>query len=63
MCRMLFRLGSALFLFLACLLLVSGQDLKIRPDQKYLILSTKKIGTMEKELGAAAKMGFRVLTG
>jgi hypothetical protein len=32
-------------------------------DQSYLVLSTKKISTMEKELSAMAAKGFRVLYG
>lgn len=36
---------------------------KIDPDQNYLILSTTRIKTMEKELDEAAAKGFRVLYG
>lgn len=36
---------------------------KIVDDQNYLILSTKRIQTMEKELDEAAAKGFRVLYG
>lgn len=44
--------------------LISAQDkVKVDDDQDYLILSTKKIGTMEKELDEAASKGFRVLFG
>ncbi|HEX8639482.1 MAG TPA: hypothetical protein VF692_15540 [Pyrinomonadaceae bacterium] len=48
-------------------LFVSAQDktaelVKVEDGQSYLVLSTKKIGTMEKELDQAAK-GFRVLYG
>ena len=35
----------------------------IDPDQNYLVLSTKRIQTMEKELDEAAAKGFRVLYG
>lgn len=37
--------------------------LKLDDDQNYLVLSTKKIQTMEKELDEAAARGFRVLYG
>lgn len=35
----------------------------VEPDQNYLVLSTKRIQTMEKELDEAAAKGFRVLYG
>ena len=35
----------------------------IDPDQNYLVLSTKRIQTMERELDEAAAKGFRVLYG
>lgn len=39
-----------------------AQDkVEIDSDQNYLVLSTKKIGTMEKELDEIAAKGFRVL--
>jgi hypothetical protein len=38
-------------------------DLKIADDQTYVVLSTKRIQTMEKELDEAAAKGFRVLYG
>jgi hypothetical protein len=38
-------------------------SLKIDDDQTYLVLSTKRIQTMEKELDEAAAKGFRVLYG
>ena len=38
-------------------------DLKISDDQTYVVLSTKRIQTMEKELDAVAAKGFRVLYG
>lgn len=37
------------------------ERVKIDEDQNYLVLSTKKIGTMEKELDEVAAKGFRVL--
>ncbi len=36
--------------------------LKIDPEQKYLLLSTVKTSTMQKELDAAAELGFRIIT-
>jgi hypothetical protein len=41
-----------------------AQDkVKIEEDQSYLVLSTKRIQTMEKELDEVARKGFRVLYG
>ncbi|MEP6901238.1 MAG: hypothetical protein ABJA66_05780 [Actinomycetota bacterium] len=53
---------------LTLLLLISifgfSQDkVKIDDDQSYLVLSTKRIQTMEKELDEVAAKGFRVLYG
>lgn len=42
---------------------VSPDKVKIDDDQTFLILSTKRIQTMEKELDEAAAKGFRVLYG
>ncbi|CAN5795273.1 hypothetical protein BH20ACI4_BH20ACI4_11000 [soil metagenome] len=59
----------ALFLlFVAAAISVSAQSkeadrVKIEADQNYLILSTKRIQTMEKELDEVAAKGFRVLYG
>src|SRR5215212_8434242 len=61
---------SALMLLLLSLsMLAAAQDkskkekLQIDDDQTYLVLSTKRIGTMEKELDEAAAKGFRVMYG
>lgn len=47
------------------LLLIAGstsaEDLKIPPDQVYVLLSTTKTSTMEKELAQAASQGFRIV--
>lgn len=58
----------ALCLTAALTLFVSAQNktadlVKVEDGQSYLVLSTKKIGTMEKELDEAAAKGFRVLYG
>jgi hypothetical protein len=59
----------ALFLMLAASALTAFAQtktpelVKIDADQNYLILSTKKIQTMEKELDEVAAKGFRVLYG
>lgn len=58
----------ALTLMSALTIFVSAQTktadlVKIEDDQSYLVLSTKKISTMEKELDEAAAKGFRVLYG
>lgn len=60
-----------LILIFSVATLVSAQDkssatksgLSIDADQNYLILSTKRLQTMEKELDEAAVKGFRVLYG
>lgn len=41
----------------------AAERVKVDADQSFLILSTKKIKTMEKELDEAAAKGFRVLYG
>ena len=40
-----------------------GQNLKITPEQKYLLVATKKTSTMQEELDEAAKAGFRIMVG
>jgi hypothetical protein len=37
-----------------------AQTLKVDPNQRYLILEVAKVGTLEKELNAAAQQGFRL---
>lgn len=44
-------------------LAIAQDKLKIDEDQNYLVLSTKRIQTMEKELDEVARKGFRVLYG
>lgn len=58
----------ALALMSAMTIFVSAQSkpadlVKVEDDQSYLVLSTKKLSTMEKELDEAAAKGFRVLYG
>ncbi len=59
----------ALTLLLSLVGLAAGQEkaktdsVKIEDDQTYLVLSTKRIQTMEKELDEAAAKGFRVMYG
>ncbi len=53
-----------LILILCGSIFTFGQDrVQIDDDQSYLVLSTKKISTMEKELDEVAAKGFRVLYG
>jgi hypothetical protein len=42
---------------------ISQEKVKIDDDQSYLVLSTKRIQTMEKEIDEVASKGFRVLYG
>ena len=57
----------SLGLLAVVLLLFNGigfsQGLKLEDDQRYLLLATKKMSTMQKELSEAAAMGFRVVAG
>lgn len=39
-----------------------GSDLKVEPDQVYLLLATTKTSTMQKELNEASALGFRLLS-
>jgi hypothetical protein len=39
----------------------AAQQLKVEPEQRYLVLATAKTGTMQKELDEVAAMGFCVL--
>lgn len=53
-----------LIFLLSPLTLAPAQDkVKIDEDQSYLVLSTKRIQTMEKELDEVARNGFRILYG
>ena len=55
----------ALFLPLILLTAVSAHaqgKLKIDPESKYLLLSTVKTSTMQKELDEASAQGFRIIT-
>ena len=53
-----------LILLCSTFTLALAQDrVKIEEDQSYLVLSTKRIQTMEKELDEVARKGFRVLYG
>lgn len=55
--------AAACALLLLCAALAGAQSkVKIDPEQKYLLLSTIKTSTMQKELDAAAEQGFRILT-
>lgn len=59
------QLFIALWLF-CCVISVAAQDknkVKVEDDQTYLVLSTKRIQTMEAELDEVATKGFRVLYG
>jgi hypothetical protein len=37
-----------------------GGELKLEPDQQYLLLATTKTSTMQKEMDEAASLGFKV---
>jgi hypothetical protein len=56
-----------LFLLVLCAFSAFAQDkigdVKVSDDDAYVVLSTKRIQTMEKELEQAAAKGFRVLFG
>lgn len=63
------RYMLGLMLLLALSASAAAQDkskverVKVEDDQTYLVLSTKRIQTMEKELDEAAAKGFRVMFG
>jgi len=40
---------------------VRAQEIKIEPDQKYLVLEVVKLDTFEKEVNGAAAQGFRLM--
>ncbi|MBI1956010.1 MAG: hypothetical protein HYS38_06410 [Acidobacteria bacterium] len=42
---------------------VSAQKVKLEPDQKYLLLSTRKTSTMQDEINEVAAQGFRIMVG
>lgn len=54
-----------LFLGMALLLapVTQAQRVKIEPEQKYVLLATKKTGTMQDELDEVSAKGFRILMG
>lgn len=52
-----------ILLFSTFTLSLAQEKVKIEEDQSYLVLSTKRIQTMEKELEEVARKGFRVLYG
>lgn len=56
-------LPGAITVVIGCLVsAVSGAgQLQAQPDQKYLIIEVAKLDTFEKELGDAAKQGFRLI--
>ena len=54
-------LGLLLSFFTVAAFSQDKENVDIEKDQNYLVLSTKKIGTMEKELDEVAAKGFRVL--
>ncbi len=56
-------LFTLILLFTFSVIAFSQDKLKIDDDQSYLVLSTKRIQTMEKELDEVAAKGFRVLYG
>jgi len=57
------KLCAFLALILGLALPAISQDVKVDPEQRYLLLATKKTATMQKELAAVAAQGFRVLVG
>ena len=52
-----------LIAFVACLAPLAAAQLKPDPEQRYMLLATKKTSTMQKELAEMAAVGFRVLVG
>lgn len=52
-----------LMAFVLCLAPLAAAQVKPDPEQRYMLLATKKTSTMDKELNEAAAQGFRVLVG
>jgi hypothetical protein len=52
---------TILLLLLVSLSSHAEAQIKLEPDQRYLLLATTRTGTMEKELDEAASLGFRVV--
>ncbi len=62
MTRQTLLLGTTLtLLFLTAASAVA--QVKVDPEQRYLLLATRKTATMQKELDEAAALGFRVVVG
>jgi hypothetical protein len=54
---------GVLLVFALAVPMTTAQRVKVKEDQRYLLLATKRTGTMEKELNEVADKGFRVLVG
>jgi hypothetical protein len=52
---------TTVFILSMAMLALAQDRVQIDDDQSYLVLSTKKISTMEKEIDEVAAKGFRVL--
>ena len=57
------KMVALLILVLTPPSLAFAQSLKVDPEQRYLLLATRKTATMQKELMEIADQGFRVLVG
>ena len=58
------RLATVIGALIVSLLPAAGagaDDLKLEPDQRYLVLEVAKLATFETELKEAAKLGFRLM--
>ena len=59
--KAIYTLVLPLILFSAVSTVAQGK-LKINPENKYLLLSTMKTSTMQKELDQASAQGFRIIS-
>src|SRR5262245_9536024 len=57
------RILTCIALFLGTAFIGAAEDLRIDPNQQYLVLATNRTSTMQTELDIAAKQGFRVVSG
>ncbi len=57
------RLALLLGFVLALGMCAWAQRVKVDPEQRYLLLATKKTATMQKELDEVAAQGFRIIVG
>ena len=51
----------AIVSLVGCTAVARAQDLKVEPDQQYLVLEVAKLDTFEKEVNVASGLGFKLM--